>query len=195
MSRKKECSDRCLLRRIRQGDDDAMEKLLEKYRGLVRTEARKFFLAGGDEEDLIQEGMLALIGAVDSFDAGRNICFSTYAYYKINGRMINFLQRVEAKAPVPVEDTAFGGCGTDDTAIYDASSRSEWSIDLEKALSQLSERESDIINALVMEGRVANDVAAEKALDVSNVYRIRRKALAKLKAWLGIEGSQAASKA
>ena len=39
------------------------------------------------------------------------------------------------------------------------------------------------------------DVAAEKALDVSNVYRIRRKALAKLKAWLGIEGSQAASKA
>ena len=66
---------------------------------------------------------------------------------------------------------------------------------LEKALSQLSERESDIINALVMEGRVANGVAAEKALDVSNVYRIRRKALAKLKAWLGIEGSQAASKA
>ena len=46
-----------------------------------------------------------------------------------------------------------------------------------------------------MEGRVANEVAAEKSLDVSNVYRIRRKALSKLKAWLGIEGSQAASKA
>ena len=139
--------------------------------------------------------MLALINAVDSFDPGRNICFSTYAYYKINGRMINFLQRVEAKAPTPVEDAAFESREEEGAAFSDASSRSEWSIDLEKALSQLSERESDIINALVMEGRVANEVAAEKSLDVSNVYRIRRKALSKLKAWLGIEGSQAASKA
>ena len=143
--------------------------------------------------------------------------------------MINFLQRVEAKAPTPVEDAAFESREEEGAAFSDASSRSEWSIDLEKALSQLSERESDIINALVMEGRVANEVAAEKSLDkalsqlseresdiinalvmegrvanevaaeksldVSNVYRIRRKALSKLKAWLGIEGSQAASKA
>ena len=177
------------------GSDEAREELILANRPMVYWLAKKLKVPYNAYQDLIQEGMLALIGAVDSFDPGRNICFSTYAYYKINGRMINFLQRVEAKAPVPVEDTAFGGCGTDDSAIYDASSRSEWSIDLEKALSQLSERESDIINALVMEGRVANDVAAEKALDVSNVYRIRRKALAKLKAWLGIEGSQAASKA
>ena len=177
------------------GSDEAREELILANRPMVYWLAKKLKVPYNTYQDLIQEGMLALIGAVDSFDPGRNICFSTYAYYKINGRMINFLQRVEAKAPVPVEDTAFGGCGTDDSAIYDASSRSEWSIDLEKALSQLSERESDIINALVMEGRVANDVAAEKALDVSNVYRIRRKALAKLKVWLGIEGSQAASKA
>ena len=177
------------------GSDEAREELILANRPMVYWLAKKLKVPYNTYQDLIQEGMLALIGAVDSFDPGRNICFSTYAYYKINGRMINFLQRVEAKAPVPVEDTAFGGCGTDDSAIYDASSRSEWSIDLEKALSQLSERESDIISALVMEGRVANDVAAEKALDVSNVYRIRRKALAKLKAWLGIEGSQAASKA
>lgn len=177
------------------GSEEAREELILANRPMVYWLAKKLKVPYNTYQDLIQEGMLALIGAVDSFDPGRNICFSTYAYYKINGRMINFLQRVEAKAPVPVEDAGFGGCGTDDSAIYDVSSRSEWSIDLEKALSQLSERESDIINALVMEGRVANDVAAEKALDVSNVYRIRRKALAKLKAWLGIEGSQAASKA
>lgn len=177
------------------GSEEAREELILANRPMVYWLAKKLKVPYNTYQDLIQEGMLALIGAVDSFDPGRNICFSTYAYYKINGRMINFLQRVEAKAPVPVEDATFGGCGTDDSAIYDASSHSEWSIDLEKALSQLSERESDIISALVMEGRVANDVAAEKALDVSNVYRIRRKALAKLKAWLGIEGSQAASKA
>lgn len=177
------------------GSEEAREQLILANRPMVYWLAKKLKVPYNTYQDLIQEGMLALINAVDSFDSGRNICFSTYAYYKINGRMINFLQRVEAKAPTPVEDAAFESREEEGAAFSDASSRSEWSIDLEKALSQLSERESDIINALVMEGRVANEVAAEKSLDVSNVYRIRRKALSKLKTWLGIEGSQAASKA
>ena len=79
MNRKKECSDRCLLRRIRKGDNEAMEELLEKYRGLVRTEARKFFLAGGDEEDLIQEGMIGLFKAIQSYREEEDAAFSTFA--------------------------------------------------------------------------------------------------------------------
>ena len=177
------------------GSEEAREQLILANRPMVYWLAKKLKVPYNTYQDLIQEGMLALINAVDSFDPGRNICFSTYAYYKINGRMINFLQRVEAKAPTPVEDASFENREESAAAFSDASNRSEWSIDLENALSQLSERESDIINALVMEGRVANEVAAEKSLDVSNVYRIRRKALSKLKTWLGIEDSQAALKA
>ena len=110
--------------------------------------------------------------------------------------MINFLQRVEAKAPTPVEDAAFESREEEGAAFSDASSRSEWSIDLEKGAFASFRNASRIYSTrFVMEGRVANEVAAEKSLDVSNVYRIRRKALSKLKAWLGIEGSQAASKA
>lgn len=173
------------------GNEEAREQLILANRPMVYWLAKKLKVPYNTYQDLIQEGMVALIGAVDSFDPGRNICFSTYAYYKINGRMINFLQRVEAKAPVPVETGEFDRGDVE----YGASVRSEWSIDLEKALSQLSERESEIISALVMEGRAANEVAAEKALDVSNVYRIRRKALAKLKTWLGIETPQTQSEA
>ena len=44
-----------------------MECLLERYRDMVRKEARRFFLAGGDEEDLIQEGMIGLFKAVTSY--------------------------------------------------------------------------------------------------------------------------------
>ena len=127
------------------GSDEAREQLILANRPMVYWLAKKLKVPYNTYQDLIQEGMLALINAVDSFDPGRNICFSTYAYYKINGRMINFLQRVEAKAPTPVEDASFESREEEGAAFSDASSRSEWSIDLEKALSQLSERESDII--------------------------------------------------
>lgn len=174
------------------GDEEAREKLILANRPMVYWLAKKLKVPYNTYQDLIQEGMLALINAVDSFDPDRNIRFSTYAYYKIHGRMINFLQRVEAKAPVPVEESDLK---RDESLFLEGSDRKEWSIDLENALMQLSQRESDIINALVMEGRVVREVAEEKMLDVSNVYRIRRKALAKLRSWLGLDDSQAPSEA
>ena len=174
------------------GSEEAREELILANRPMVYWLAKKLKVPFNTYQDLIQEGMLALINSVDSFDSERNIRFSTYAYYKIRGRMINYLQRVEAKAPIPVDESAIAEDVSDSSALYSESSRSEWSIDLESALSQLSDRETEIINALVMEGRVAREVAEEKNIDISHVYRIRRKALAKLKSWLGL--SEASSK-
>ncbi|OLR58749.1 RNA polymerase subunit sigma-70 [Anaerostipes sp. 494a] len=79
MKKYDQCLDQELLIKIRSGDDEAMEYLMEKYRGLVRTEARKFFLTGGDEEDLIQEGMIGLFKAVRSYQEERDAAFSTFA--------------------------------------------------------------------------------------------------------------------
>ncbi|MDO5116530.1 MAG: sigma-70 family RNA polymerase sigma factor [Synergistaceae bacterium] len=177
------------------GSEEAREKLILANRPMVYWLAKKLKVPYNTYQDLIQEGMLALINAVDSFDIERNIRFSTYAYYKIHGRMVNYLQRIEAKAPIPVEEEYLNRGDSERSALYDESSRSEWSIDLENALSQLSERESDIINALVMEGRVAREFAAEKNMDVSHVYRIRRKAIARLRAWLGLEEGKSTSRA
>lgn len=75
----KDCSDQELLIQIQHGDNEAMEQLIEKYRGLVRMEARKFFLAGGDEEDLIQEGMIGLFKAICSYRREKDAAFSTFA--------------------------------------------------------------------------------------------------------------------
>lgn len=185
--------DSQLWRECAAGNEEAREELILANRPMVYWLAKKLKVPYSTYQDLIQEGMIALINAVDAFDAGRNIRFSTFAYYKIRGRMINFLQRVEARAPISVDEALLLEESIDSSLLYNESSRSEWSIDLENALSQLSERESEIINALIMEGRVARDVADEKNIDISHVYRIRRKALAKLKSWLGIKESEATS--
>ena len=77
MKELKTIPDEKLLRQIQSGNDDAMECLLERYRDMVRKEARSFFLAGGDEEDLIQEGMIGLFKAVTSYQEEKNTSFST----------------------------------------------------------------------------------------------------------------------
>lgn len=166
------------------GDEDAREKLILANRPMVYWLAKKLKVPYHTYPDLIQEGMMALIGAVDSFDVSRNNRFSTFAYYKIKGRMINFLQRVEARAPITVDDMVFDEDDMRRASLSNDAERTEWTVDIGRALSMLSEREADVVNALVVEGRKAKEVADENCIDVSHVYRIRRKALAKLRKWL-----------
>ncbi len=175
------------------GDELAREELILSYRPMVYWLAKKLKVPYNTYPDLIQEGMVALIGAVDAFDVTRNNRFSTYAYYKIRGRMINFLQRVEAKAPLPVDEIVFVEEDTKSALVHNDMEVSDWTIDLRQAMDTLSLREADIINALVVEGRAARDVASEVNLDISHVYRIRRKALTKLKKWLGNSEKEATS--
>lgn len=95
-------SDEELLRQIRSGSNDAMECLLERYRDMVRKEARKFFLAGGDEEDLIQEGMIGLFKAITSFQEGKNTSFSTFAYLCVHRQIYTTITTFNRKKHIPL---------------------------------------------------------------------------------------------
>ena len=57
-------SDEELLLQMRQGETDVAEYLVKKYKGMVLKKAHAMFLIGGEQEDLIQEGMLGLFKAV-----------------------------------------------------------------------------------------------------------------------------------
>ena len=84
-------SDEELAARARQGDAAAETMLLEKYKPLVRSRARELFLAGGDREDLIQEGMLGLLKAVRSYDPKREASFGTYARVVVSRQIYSAL--------------------------------------------------------------------------------------------------------
>lgn len=74
------------------GDRLAEETLVTRYNRLVRTCARPFFLAGGDSEDLTQEGMVGLITAVREYDAGKEASFRTFAEVCIRSRLYSALR-------------------------------------------------------------------------------------------------------
>ena len=70
----------------------AEEALVTRYNRLVRTCARPFFLAGGDSEDLTQEGMVGLITAVREYGAGKGASFRTFAEICIRSRLYSVLR-------------------------------------------------------------------------------------------------------
>ncbi len=74
------------------GNRLAEEALVTRYNRLVRTCARPFFLAGGDSEDLTQEGMVGLITAVREYDAGKEASFRTFAEICIRSRLYSVLR-------------------------------------------------------------------------------------------------------
>lgn len=84
-------SDEQLCALSAKGEREAEELLVGRYSKLVRMCARPYFLAGGDSEDLIQEGMIGLISAIKDYTADRS-SFRTYAELCIRRRIYTAIQ-------------------------------------------------------------------------------------------------------
>ncbi|MBO4776646.1 MAG: sigma-70 family RNA polymerase sigma factor [Lachnospiraceae bacterium] len=65
--------------RLSRDNSQAMEYLLNKYKGVVLSCSKSLFILGGDNQDLVQEGMIGLFKAIRDFDEHKNIKFSTFA--------------------------------------------------------------------------------------------------------------------
>ena len=99
-----ECSDTVLQRLASEGDRRAEEVLAERYMYLVRSCSRPLFLAGGESEDLIQEGMFGLLSAIRQFepDAGTN--FRTFAEHCIRMRLLSAVRAASRLKHLPLND-------------------------------------------------------------------------------------------
>jgi RNA polymerase sporulation-specific sigma factor len=126
--------------------------------------------------------MLALISAVDRFDPKRDLRFTTYAYHRIRGQMINLLDRSERRAPIPIDD--------DRLFVEEPELPDEGWADVAESIGRLEGKEALVVSALFFEGKHPSEVADEQKIDVSHVYRLRRNAVAKIRAWLGLAGPQ-----
>jgi len=72
-------SDEELIIRLREGESQITDYIMEKYKNLVRSKAKSMYLLGADSEDLIQEGMIGLFKAIRDYDFGRDASFFTFA--------------------------------------------------------------------------------------------------------------------
>ena len=86
------------------GDRDAEEALAARYMRLVRICARPLFLAGGDSEDLIQEGTFGLLSAIRKYDPSDGASFKTFAEYCIRMRLLSAIKSASRLKHVPLND-------------------------------------------------------------------------------------------
>lgn len=85
-------SDEELAAIAQSGGEGAEEELLNRYKSAVRARARKFFLTGGETEDLAQEGMIGLVSAIRDFRADGGKTFKNFAYLCVSRRIYSALR-------------------------------------------------------------------------------------------------------
>ena len=95
-------SDTEIVERIRNGDQLAMDYLLEKYKYLVRNKAKALFLIGGDRDDLIQEGMIGLYKAIRDFQSDKENSFFSFADLCISRQIYSAIKASNRKKNIPL---------------------------------------------------------------------------------------------
>ena len=154
------------------GDEAAVESLLVKYKSIATALARRYFLVGGDFEDLAQEGMIALYRAIKTFDPGHG-AFASYASSCVKNRLLDVIKsanRDKHKAlngyiPLPEADELLGAeMSAEEIAISRENGR-----DLARRLdSELSEEEKTLLN-LYLSGKSYKEIASAIGVTVKKV--------------------------
>lgn len=95
-------ADEELIDKLRDGETQITDYIMDKYKNLVRKKAKSMYILGADNEDLIQEGMIGLFKAVRDYDAGRDASFYTFADLCISRQMYNAVQASRREKHTPL---------------------------------------------------------------------------------------------
>ena len=98
----KQFTDEELILRLRDGEKQITDYIMNKYKNLVRSKAGSMYILGADEEDLIQEGMIGLFKALRDYDCGRDASFFTFAELCINRQIYTAIQAADRKKHIPL---------------------------------------------------------------------------------------------
>src|SRR5487761_493750 len=98
----RELEDLQIVLRARNGDSVAMAALIRRYTGFVRLKASSYFLAGGDSDDLIQEGLIGLYKAIRDYRTDRESSFRNFAELCITRQIITAVKTATRNKHTPL---------------------------------------------------------------------------------------------
>lgn len=110
-----EMPDRDVVYRAQYGEEEASEFLLYKYRNLVRTKVKSYFLVGAEKDDLLQVGMIGLWQAIIDYRGDRAISFPAFAKVCIQRHIITAIKTATRQKQMPLNSSLSLEAPTEDT--------------------------------------------------------------------------------
>lgn len=188
-------TDEELVKMAQNSDNDALETILSRYRNLVYSKSKPYFLAGADDDDIIQEGFIGLYKAVTDFDGERFPFFRVFASVCVTRHIITAVKAASRKKHQPLNSyVSLDQSGYDDdgdTTLFDVIASAELqdpeailidkeNVDgMEYTISKvLSKLEAQVL-VCHLEGMSYGEIAAKLGKDVkavdNAVQRIKKK--------------------
>lgn len=188
-------ADEDIVESVREGNSDALDYLIMKYRNFVRAKARSYFLIGADREDIIQEGMIGLYKSIRDYRGDKLASFRAFAELCITRQIITAIKTATRQKHIPLNsyisldkpiydeesdrtllDVICGSAVTDPAELM--IHREEFS-GLEDKMSEiLSELERQVL-MLYLDGRSYQEIAQELDRHVKSIdnalQRVKRK--------------------
>ena len=164
----------------------ARQKLIESYQPLVFKIAMPY-RDMDNIMDVIQEGTVGLIEAVEKFDLQRGVAFSLYAIHRIRGHMMDFLRR-EGRIDLPcvnmdfaeqaTEFADFGLTVPEQVEVHEMIGR------LRQAMKRLPYNERAVLEGIYLESEEAKTVAQKLEMSVSHIYRLQKQGIRRIRGML-----------
>jgi len=195
--------DGFLIALAKTGDPTAYARLMSRYKGFVRLKASSYFLAGGDSEDLIQEGLIGLYKAIRDYRTDRESSFRNFAELCITRQIITAVKTATRNKHAPlnhyVSFTGPAGGGADDEApsldeqiagpaTNDPASRVVSTEELRSLVgclsTALSQLESNVLS-LYLDGRSYEEIGGRLSCDTKTVDNALQRVKRKVGAHLG----------
>jgi RNA polymerase sporulation-specific sigma factor len=188
--------DRYLVALAKQGSSDAYDRLVRRYYGFVRLRASSYFLAGGDGEDLVQEGLVGLFKAVRDYRSDRESSFRNFAELCITRQIITAVKMATRHKHHPLNQyvsfsTTPAGLGEGDATLDEVLPGSAINDPVNQVISSeelralvacittvLSDLEANVLG-LYLEGRSYEQIGERLGCDCKTVdnalQRVKRK--------------------
>ena len=196
----RELEDLQLVLRARNGDNGALDVLIRRYTGFVRLKASSYFLAGGDNDDLLQEGLVGLYKAVRDFRTDKETSFRSFAELCVTRQIITAIKTATRFKHAPLNTyvsfshTPAGQDGEGECSLGDALpgpavqeppivviSTEELGSLVDSLGTGLSPLESEALK-LYLEGSSYEDMAVDLGCDTKTIdnalQRVKRKIVA-----------------
>lgn len=173
------------------GNLTCRSQLIEHYQPLVFKMVMRWRSNQAVMMDLVQEGTVGLIEAVENYQPDRGVAFSLFATHRIRGRILNYLERegklnwVYMDSPVDTEQSTLGDTLVDTAAAVSDQAEHNYVLEqLRSAMGRLPEREQVVLSGVYLDDQEPKELANQLNLSLSHIYRLQKQGIRRVRGML-----------